>query len=76
MTRIAGITAERTATGRATTIHLNVRKHSNNIHLKNFLNEVGFEVEPVKWTAKMKQSSKQIENGEWVSRSLEEVLSV
>ena len=64
MTRIAGITADRTARGRATFIRLDVRKYGENPNLQNFFNDVGFEVEPIKWTAKMKRSFAQAKNGE------------
>jgi len=45
MARIAGITADRTSSGTATIIRLDVRKYADNIHLRKFLKEVGFEVE-------------------------------
>ncbi len=46
MARIAGLTTlEKTASGKAVVIKLDVRKFENNSHLKNFFKEVGFEVE-------------------------------
>ena len=76
MTRIAGLTAERTMGGRATAIRLDVRRHGENANLQKFFDDVGFEVEPINWTAKMKKSFAEAENGEVYSRSLEELLNV
>jgi len=46
MARIAGITAERTASGRATVIkHLDIRKFEHSVYLPLFFKEIGFEVE-------------------------------
>ncbi|MCL2328717.1 MAG: hypothetical protein FWC39_09455 [Bacteroidetes bacterium] len=64
MAQIAGLTADRTATGRATYIRLDVRKHGGNQNLQRFFDDVGFEVKPIKWTAKMKKSFAQSKNGE------------
>ena len=60
--RVAGITLERTANGRANYARINLRKHSEFIPL---LEEKGLDVEPpIKWTAKMKRSMAQAKNGE------------
>jgi len=62
MTRIAGITLERTSTGRARFAHIDLRKHSDFIP---FLEKKGLDVEPpIKWTAKMQRSFAQAKNGE------------
>ena len=62
MARIAGLTAERTSTGRATIIRLDVRKHLENIHLQNFLKDVGFEVETYELKDSAKASIKDADN--------------
>ena len=59
MTRIAGITLERTSTGRARFAHIDLRKHSDFIP---FLEKKGLDVEPpIKWTAKMQRAFKEKE---------------
>ena len=52
----AGITADRTVTGKATVIrYLDVRKYGDNKNLQNFFKDVGFEVEK-KTTGKRSRS--------------------
>ena len=63
MTRIAGLTTlERTASGKAVIIKLDVRKFANNNHLQNFFNEVGFEVEKYELKERTKASIKDSAN--------------
>ena len=74
MTRVAGFTVERTMKGKPTFARIDLRKHA---FLIPILETNGFEIEPpIKWTAKMKQSFKQVETGEWSKRTLEDVLNV
>ena len=62
MARVAGITIERTLTGRPQFAKIDLRKHADFIPL---LEERGVEVDvPIKWTAKMKRSLAQAKNGE------------
>jgi hypothetical protein len=63
MAQVAGITIDRTQKGIPTYAHINLRKHS---YFIPFLEQNGIEVEqPIKWTAKMKQSFQEAKNGEW-----------
>ena len=74
MATIAGITVERTLSGRPQFVRIDLRKHADFIPL---LEERGVEVnEPVKWTAKMKRSLAQAKNGETYARSLKDLLGV
>ena len=74
MTRIAGITLERTANGYANYARINLRKHSEFIPL---LEEKGLNIEPPsKLTLKMKKSIAQAKKGEVYSRSLADLLNV
>ena len=62
MARTAGITIERSRTGRPTFIRIDLRKNADVIPV---LQEKGIEIEqPVKWTAKMKESFTQAKKGE------------
>ena len=61
---IAGIKIERTSSGVPKIATIDLRKHSDFLPL---LQEKGVELnEPIKWTAKMKRSFSQAENGDWV----------
>ena len=63
MAQVAGITVERSESGRSRYVRIDLRKHSDFIPL---LEEKGVELdEPVKWTEKMKRSLEQAKNGEW-----------
>jgi hypothetical protein len=74
MARVAGITVERTPTGRPRFVRIDLRKHADFIPL---LEEKGVETcKPIKWTAKMKRSFEQAKNGEVYTRSLEDLLNV
>jgi hypothetical protein len=74
MARVAGITIERTLTGRPQFAKIDLRKHADFIPL---LEERGVEMnEPIKWTAKMKRSFTQAKNGEVYTRNLEDLLNV
>ena len=74
MAQVAGIKVERTSGGIPTFARIDLRKHTEFIPI---LKEKGVEVdEPVKWTAKMKQSFAQAKNGEVYARSLEDLLNV
>jgi hypothetical protein len=74
MARIAGITVERTLTGRPQFVRIDLRKHADIIPV---LEAKGVETgKPVKWTAKMKRSFAQAKNGEVYTRSLEDLLNV
>jgi hypothetical protein len=74
MVRVAGITVERTTTGRPQYVRIDLRKHADIIPI---LEEKGVEIaKPIKWTAKMKESFAQAKNGEGRARSLEEMLNV
>ena len=54
MTRIAGITIERTSTGHAKYAHIDLRRHSEFIPI---LEKKGFDMKPpIMWTAKMKRA--------------------
>ena len=62
---VAGVTIERTAKGKPTFVRIDLRKHANIIPL---LKEGGIEIdEPIKWTAKMKESFAQAKRGEVVT---------
>ena len=62
MSRVSGITVERTLTGRPQFVRIDLRKHADFIP---FLEGKGVELdEPIKWTAKMKRSLAQAKNGE------------
>ena len=74
MARVAGFTVERTLKGKPTFARIDLRKHA---FLIPILENNGFEIEqPIKWTAKMKKSFAEAENGEVYSRSLEDILNV
>jgi len=63
MAQIAGIKVERTSKGALKFARIDLRKHTDFIPL---LVEKGVEIdEPIQWTAKMKRSLAQAENGEW-----------
>jgi len=63
MAQIAGITVERTITGRPQFVRIDLRKHADFIPL---LEEKGVDLDDsVKWTAKMKRSFSQAKNREW-----------
>jgi len=71
---VAGIKIERTSSGVPKIATIDLRKHSDFLPL---LQEKGVELsEPIKWTAKMKRSFAQAENGDWVTRNLEDILNV
>ena len=62
MARVAGITLERTTTGRPQYVRIDLRKHADIIPI---LEAKGVETgKPIKWTAKMKRSFAQAKNGE------------
>jgi len=62
MTKIAGITVERTSRGIPRYVRIDLSKHKD---LIPFLEEKGFISEPdIKLTSKMKKSIKEAENGE------------
>ena len=62
MAQVAGITIERTLTGRPQFARIDLRKHADFIPL---LKEKGVEIDkPIRWTAKMKKSFAQAENGD------------
>jgi hypothetical protein len=62
MAQVAGITVERASTGIPKYVMIDLRKHTDFIPL---LKEKGVEMEePIKWSAKMKRSFAQAENGE------------
>ncbi|MBP1637831.1 MAG: hypothetical protein H6Q18_620 [Bacteroidetes bacterium] len=62
MTKIAGITIERTSRGIPRYVRIDLSKHKD---LIPFLEEKGFISEPdIKLTSKMKKSIKEAENGE------------
>ena len=73
MARIAGITADRTSSGVATIIRLDVRKYADNIHLKNFLKEVGFEVEKSLYNKKFVEKIKSQEDMSAVKIKTEDI---
>jgi hypothetical protein len=63
MAQVAGIKVERASTGVLKYVTIDLRKHADFIPL---LQEKGVAIdEPIKWTAKMKKSFAQAENGEW-----------
>jgi len=63
MAQVAGIKVERASTGVPKYVTIDLRKHTDFIPL---LQKKGVEMdEPVKWSAKMKRSFAQAENGEW-----------
>ena len=71
---VAGIKIERTSSGVPKIATIDLRKHSDFLPL---LQEKGVELnEPIKWSAKMKRSFAQAENGDWVTRNLEDILNV
>ena len=62
MAHVAGIKVERTSAGVLKFATIDLRKHTDFIPL---LAEKGVDTNvPIKWTAKMKRSLKQAENGE------------
>jgi len=74
MAQVAGIKMERTSSGAPKYVTIDLRKHTDFIPL---LEKKGVEMdEPIKWTAKMKRSFEQAENGEIYTRRLEEILNV
>jgi len=63
MAQVAGIKVERSLSGRPQFVRIDLRKHADVVSL---LKEKGVELdEPIKWTAKMKRSLAQAQNGEW-----------
>ena len=64
MARVAGITVERTVTGRPHFVRIDLRKHADILPI---LEKKGVETgKPIKWSAKMKRSLAQAKNGDWV----------
>ena len=61
---VAGIKVERTSKGVPKSVTIDLRKHNDFIPL---LEGKGVKLEKeIKWTAKMKRSFAQAENGDWV----------
>jgi hypothetical protein len=74
MAQVAGITVERTLKGSPQFVRIDLRKHTDLIPL---LEKKGVDLdEPVKWSAKMKKSLAEAQNGEVFTRNLEDLLNV
>jgi len=71
---VAGIKIDRTLKSKPTFARIDLRKHSDIIPI---LEKKGVQMEePIKWTAKMKESFAQAKRGEVVSRNLAELFDV
>jgi hypothetical protein len=74
MAQVAGIKVERASTGVPKYVTIDLRKHADFIPL---LQKKGVTMdEPIKWTAKMKESFAQAKNGEVYVRNLDDLLNV
>jgi len=63
---IQGITIERSNRGKSRFVKIDLDKYGDNKTLNRFFKENEFEVEePVKWSKKMLEAFKEVENGEW-----------
>ncbi|MDR0873026.1 MAG: hypothetical protein LBN27_06105 [Prevotellaceae bacterium] len=72
----AGITIERTLRGKPRFAHIDLKRYGNDSNLTDFFNHNGVELNPIKLTAKLKEAMWQVDNGQWVSRSLDDVLNL